>query len=791
MELSVDQIRIVNSKTKGQSLIKGVAGSGKTTVALFKLIQMQQQKTLQKEKVLVVTYNKTLIHYMEYLCQEYGVSIDNEKVDIRTIDSLIYLEAKKSKEKYRMLQPAERMDYMKRAIQKVAANYPNNSVINVKNIHFLMEEVDWMKHCLYLKREDYLQVERLGRNSIGDNRFRLAKNSENRNAIFDLFMVYEHLLDQDHVTDFASKAVRVYSQIKRGEITPKRYQFIIVDESQDLSRVQLEIIRSVYEDSENSNIIFIADVAQSIYTNSWLSKQSFKSVGFDMSGKSNILSKNYRTTKQIAEAAYSLLNHDRELKKSNDYVEPELLERNGSKPKYRHFETKEQEFAYIAAEIKKCANRYELQDIVVVAKENEYLNRLQDYLMKHGIDAGVFKNAEKGKQNAFLQNKVKLFTLYAIKGLEAEVVFIVGINEGILPYSYNAVDVERKLLYVGMTRARERLYLTSSQKESVYISEMDTKCLQLTDEELETESDIAIDMYQSFGRMKNITQKEEQVRQWYISQLELRYGYPKALLEPEAKVQCGSHTFYVDIAVYKDVNREIPWIYVETKKAGENLKDAMRQVKSYIVPGNAPEYIVVTDKNEQIVEQYKEGKYIPCEDLPFYNESVKEYEELCYIDFIHGRQLDYRCTLNNKEPILYQMTGTAQLDCEYLPVKGEVAAGNLKYVNEQYGENCPVPMELLKDANMKFVLNVSGDSMVDFNILDGDRIIIQKQSIAPEGSVVVGGNMMTNEATVKQFHYDGEEHVVLHPGNAKYQDILIKSEEFFINGVVVGVIRKR
>lgn len=76
-----------------------------------------------------------------------------------------------------------------------------------------------------------------------------------------------------------------------------------------------------------------------------------------MSGKSNVLSQNYRTTKQIALAAYSLINHDSDLKNSVDYVEPVALERTGAKPKYRHFSNEQEEFSYIEKEIKKCVTK--------------------------------------------------------------------------------------------------------------------------------------------------------------------------------------------------------------------------------------------------------------------------------------------------------------------------------------------------------------------------------------------------------------------------------------------------
>lgn len=790
MDLSVDQMRIINSKTTGQSLIKGVAGSGKTTVALFKLVVMQQLKELRDEKVLVVTYNKTLIEYMTYLCQEYGVSIDNRKVSVRTIDSVIYSILPDEIKKIPIVKDNVKREKMKLAIQKVKKQYPDSTVLQDKNVQFLLEEVEWIKSCMYLTKAEYMDVDRLGRNSIGENRMRLAKHSENRAAIFDVFLMYEKLLREANLTDYATRAVQTLDKIKNGEINPKKYSYIIVDESQDLSRAQLEIIRNLYKESKQSNIIFIADVAQSIYLQSWLSKHSFKSIGFDMSGKSNVLSKNYRTTKEIALAAYSLINNDKDLKNSSDYVEPESIERSGAKPQYRHFEEQVKEFAYITEEIKRCAIRYRLSEIVVVAKNKGYLEDLKDYFLNHGIDAELAKELEKSKTSTFCVDKVKLFTLHSIKGLEASVVFIAGANDGILPYSTDILDTERKLLYVGMTRAKELLYLTSSKKESVFIGEIESGYLRRSDDEKEEYFPVSIENYQFFDQIKkSINNEEEKVRQWYLNQLQTRYGYPACRMQPEASVKYGSKTFFVDIAVYEDDEKESPFIYVETKSPGEDLAEALKQVKCYIVPGNAPKYIVVTDGKKQIVKKYTGTTFVGCGDIPVCGTEYKEYEIFRYFDFEHGRELEYKQMIDG-DVCLQNAEDDTELDYTYLSVKGSVAAGNLKYVNVDHGREEMLPLEAVKDPDMKFVLEVSGDSMIDFNILNGDKLVVKKQAFAKEGNIIVGGNMATNEATVKQFHYAGEDEIVLHPGNPKYQDIVIRAEDFYINGVVIGVIRK-
>jgi DNA helicase-2/ATP-dependent DNA helicase PcrA len=71
---------------------------------------------------------------------------------------------------------------------------------------------------------------------------------------------------------------------------------------------------------------------------------------------------------------------------------------------------------------------------------------------------------EKGKKDA-----VNMMTLHAAKGLEFNVVFMVGMEEGLFPHSRsmmdkNELEEERRLCYVGMTRAREKLFLTYSRK---------------------------------------------------------------------------------------------------------------------------------------------------------------------------------------------------------------------------------------------------------------------------------------------------------------------------------------
>ena len=65
---------------------------------------------------------------------------------------------------------------------------------------------------------------------------------------------------------------------------------------------------------------------------------------------------------------------------------------------------------------------------------------------------------------------VKLMTIHQSKGLEFKIVILVDLNEGILPAdsrSINTIEEERRIFYVGITRAKERLFITSAERHFI------------------------------------------------------------------------------------------------------------------------------------------------------------------------------------------------------------------------------------------------------------------------------------------------------------------------------------
>ncbi len=118
-----------------------------------------------------------------------------------------------------------------------------------------------------------------------------------------------------------------------------------------------------------------------------------------------------------------------------------------------------------------------------------------------------------------------------------------------------------------------------------------------------------------------------------------------------------------------------------------------------------------------------------------------------------------------------------------VPMVGQVAAGLPILAQENITDYFPFPVEFLPNTET-FMLRVKGDSMVNAGILNGDHIIVAKQSTARNGDIVVA--LVEDSATVKTF-YKEKSHFRLQPENDAMAPIIVS--EVSILGKVVGLVR--
>lgn len=122
-----------------------------------------------------------------------------------------------------------------------------------------------------------------------------------------------------------------------------------------------------------------------------------------------------------------------------------------------------------------------------------------------------------------------------------------------------------------------------------------------------------------------------------------------------------------------------------------------------------------------------------------------------------------------------------------LPLLGRVAAGKPIEAVESVDDTIPVPEEFIR-KNHTYALRVTGNSMVNDGIWDGDYVIIEERTAPDNGETVVA--VIEGEATVKRFYRGPGRTVRLQPANERMKPITAKARDVEIRGVVVAVMRK-
>lgn len=156
----------------------------------------------------------------------------------------------------------------------------------------------------------------------------------------------------------------------------------------------------------------------------------------------------------------------------------EVLERSGMKKELESSKALEDEI--------RLENLMEVKSITTSFEERTGSANLGDFLEEVSLIADISNHTEDG-------DVVTLMTLHSAKGLEFPVVFLVGMEEGLFPHNMslmeNNLEEERRLCYIGITRAKERLYLTNAKRRMLYgkenmnipsrfISEIDEKLIE-------------------------------------------------------------------------------------------------------------------------------------------------------------------------------------------------------------------------------------------------------------------------------------------------------------------------
>jgi len=490
-----EQRRVLFLPQQNPIQIKGVAGSGKTTVALYRAKHLIEtfSNLFQEPKVIIFTFNKSLVNYIKQLLPSIpgGHQPNTEElkkgapaglnVTVTNFHKWAYdfLESR-GYELYVRSRIAEEQlieSYIATAILSLRNKYPTSNVLN-KRIEFFKEEISWIKGKLFKTEIDYLNAKRTGRGTTD------RVSEADKRIIWGVYLAYQGLLKQDDKLDFNDFALKTLDEIEKDKNFKPPYTHMVIDEAQDLNKAQILVLKKLVSE-EIYSITLIADTAQRIYKSGF----SWSEVGISVAGGRTIeLKKNYRNTTEIASAALSLLEHDED---KEEFTEVQQPNRHGSKPILSGFYSWDKQINFIAEEIKKIG--YKTNSTVLLHRKRTLLNNIKAKLDEEGIVSEIIGGRRVIDYNA---PTLKICTLSSIKGLEFDNVFIMDINDSLIPYPEGFNDLEdefhitteRRLLYTAMTRAKEKLYLTYTGKQSRYIDELNKSLFSIIDIEENTQS---------------------------------------------------------------------------------------------------------------------------------------------------------------------------------------------------------------------------------------------------------------------------------------------------------------
>ena len=129
------------------------------------------------------------------------------------------------------------------------------------------------------------------------------------------------------------------------------------------------------------------------------------------------------------------------------------------------------------------------------------------------------------------------------------------------------------------------------------------------------------------------------------------------------------------------------------------------------------------------------------------------------------------------------------IETDSYPIIGLVAAGSPTLASENIEKQVPCPSNFF-GSSFDYFLRVKGLSMKDAGIMEDDLIAVQKTHDVKNGDIVVA--RIDNEVTVKYFTKPSNDKIVLEPANDDFSDIEVdlRSEEFFLEGKYIGLIRE-
>lgn len=461
VDLDPEQKRVMEKiKDDGPYLVKGSAGTGKSTIGLHRikdLVLSRANESLFDEvspKYGVITYTNVLVNankaiFEEVIPKDLDIEIHHTTLDKIARDLAVRYAGEKS---------VLSIDGIENFIRKYVCSQlegKHRSILDRLGYEYVAEEIEQIILGYNITNEDkYLKQKRIGR--------KRGLQRHEREAVWQVYIKFDSICQEKGATTFNMRRVMALRQLQQDPHW-KRYSGLFVDEAQDLPEVARLLCLELVTDPKF--LLFAADTAQSIY----IVPPTWKETHKDFAKRRPLtLEKSYRSTEQISEAINPLrfdLDDDGDLPKNI------IAARDGPKPHWLDVSANQHHdkiSEIISNNIRRESNPINAGQIAIIVREKNRAQHFLKSLKSTGIPASI---VDKSKPILLDGESVHIITAHSSKGLQFPIVIVPDVNDSFYPLMSSAsggrdelqkeelFENDQRLLYVALSRASSYLYM--------------------------------------------------------------------------------------------------------------------------------------------------------------------------------------------------------------------------------------------------------------------------------------------------------------------------------------------
>ena len=449
----------VEREYTGPARVSGSAGTGKTIVALHRAVHLA--RTIPNARVLLTTFSVTLANALRDRLRVLVSSEPRlaERVEVYGIDAL-----------------GERLFELNVGTPSFASDKEIGTLIeeaaaNVEDSRFaksfMLTEWEQVVDAWQLNTwESYREVPRLGR------RRRLPESQ--RRILWSVFeLVRSALRDRSLITrsDMFGQLASSFGETQRSP-----FDFIVVDEAQDIGVAQLRFLAALGAERADG-LFFAGDLGQRIFQQPF----SWQALGVEIRGRSRTLKINYRTSHQIRKRSDLLLGTEiSDIDGNTEERSGAISVFNGPEPSIAISHSTDEESKIVSDWLTDLIGRdLEPHEMSVFVRSTDQIDRATAAIEDAGLRFTVLDDHVQTTGG-----RVSVSTMHLAKGLEFQAVAVMACDDEVIPLQRRIESVtddsdledvyntERHLLYVACTRARDYLLVTGVEPASEFLDDL-------------------------------------------------------------------------------------------------------------------------------------------------------------------------------------------------------------------------------------------------------------------------------------------------------------------------------